>query len=443
VTDLTETWVGYIALAGFIFAYVIVVLEGKLEIHKSKPMIVAGCFLWGLIGIYELQQGQEGANEFIKTQLGEIAELFFFLLAAMTYINTLDERNVFQKLRAWMLQKRFGFKGLFWVSGTITFLLSPVVDNLTSALLMSTVMVAISGNNTKFLVPTLVNIVVAANAGGAWSPCGDITTLMVWTSGKVQTHEFFYLIIPSVINWLIPALIMSRFIPDGKPSEKVDIVILKPGSKTIMVLGILTIAMAMGFHHFLHLPPYLGMMLGLSLLMIEGYYLKQWGDRQILENLGVDKDRRQYPRFDIFTKVGGIQFDTLLFIFGILTAVGALQYIGYLSLINYSLYENFGPTASNIVLGFLSAAVDNIPVMFAVIKMNPSMNLDQWLLITLTTGVGGSLLSLGSAAGIAVMGVSREHYTFTAHLKWTPAIAVGYFASIFVWWLLTQKFLLI
>ncbi len=440
MTDLTETWVGYIALIGFSFAYVIVVFERKLDIHKSKPMIVVGCFLWGVIGFYE--KGHAGGNptQFIEAQLGEITELFFFLLAAMTYVNTLDERNVFQKLRAWMLQKRYGFRGLFWVSGIITFLLSPVVDNLTSALLMSTVVLAISGNNTKFLIPSLVNIVVAANAGGAWSPCGDITTLIVWTSGKVQTHEFLYLIIPSVINWLIPALIMSRFIPDDKPLDKVDAVILKPGAKMIMALGVLTIAMSMGFHHFLHLPPYLGMMLGLSLLMIEGYYLKQWGDRKILKKLGVDKNRRRYPRFDIFTKFGGIQFDTILFIFGILTTVGALQYIGYLSLLNQSLYETFGPTVSNIALGILSAVVDNIPVMVAVIKMNPNMNLDQWLLITLTTGVGGSLLSLGSAAGIAVMGVSREYYTFTTHLKWAPAIALGYFSSILVWWLLTHRF---
>jgi len=441
VTDLTETWVGYIALIGFVLAYVIVVLEGKLQIHKSKPMIVMGCFLWGLIGFYELQQGQEGASEFIEAQMAEIAELFFFLFAAMTFINTLEERNVFQKLREWMLRKRFGFRKLFWVTGTITFFLSPVADNLTSALLMSTVTLAVSGNNTRFLIPALVNIVVAANAGGVWSPCGDVTTLMVWTEGRVQAHEFLYLIVPSVINWLIPALIMYRFIPDDKPLNKVDIVNLKPGAKTIMVLGVLTIAMAMGFHQFLHLPPYLGMMLGLSLLMIEGYYLKQWGDRQTLETLGVEKNRRRYHRFDIFTKVGGIQFDTLLFIFGILTTVGALQYIGYLSLLNQSLFENFGPTVSNILLGFLSAAVDNIPVMVAVIKMNPSMNLDQWLLITLTTGVGGSLLSLGSAAGIAVMGVSRGHYTFITHLKWAPAIAVGYIASIFAWWLLTQNLL--
>ena len=244
--------------------------------------------------------------------------------------------------------------------------------------------------------------------------------------------------IPSVINWIIPALIMYPFVPDEKPVGNSDVVELKHGAKVIIGLGIATIATAVSFHQFLHLPPFMGMMFGLGALMIYGFYLKRWGDKPYLKSLGVEEDRRRNPRFDIFKKVEGVEFDTLLFFFGVLTAVGALQYIGYLAMASQSLYGTIGPTASNIVVGILSAIVDNIPVMYAVLKMDPAMGLDQWLLITLTTGTGGSLLSVGSAAGVAVMGVDRENYTFLKHLKWAPAIAVGYFASIVSWYFLTM-----
>jgi len=435
---MTSAWVGYIALICFTFAYTLVVFEEKIHMRKSKPVVFTGCFMWALIGIYESQHPGGHAHDHLKELIAEIGELFFFLLSAMTYINTLDERNVFQALRSWLLRKGLGFKKLFWVTGLITFFLSPLADNLTSALLMSTVALAVSGGNARFIVPAFVNIIVAANAGGAWSPFGDITTLMVWTSGKVQTMQFSYLMIPAIVNWLIPALIMYPFVPDEKPDGSKEVVKLKPGAKIIICLGIGTVATAVSFHQFLHLPPFMGMMLGFGALMIFGWYLKRWGDKPLLKELGITKDRRKKTRFNIFTRIEGVEFDTLLFFFGVLTAVGALQYLGYLALASDNLYSTIGPTASNIIVGLLSAIVDNIPVMYAVLKMDPAMGLDQWLLITLTTGVGGSLLSVGSAAGVAVMGVDRDNYSFMAHLKWAPAIAVGYFASIGSWWLLTM-----
>ncbi|HJL72879.1 MAG TPA: sodium:proton antiporter NhaD, partial [Nitrospinaceae bacterium] len=388
--------------------------------------------------IYEAGHGGGHAHDHVKELIAEIGELFFFLLVAMTYINTLDERNVFKCLRSWLLSRGLGFRKLFWATGIITFFLSPLADNLTSALLMSTVALAVSNGNRAFIVPAFVNIIVAANAGGAWSPFGDITTLMVWTSGKVETLKFSYLMIPSVVNWIIPALIMYPFVPNEHPEAGDEEIKLKPGAKVIIGLGILTVAMAVSFHQFLHLPPFMGMMLGLGLLMMKGFYLKKWGEKQFLLDMGISDERRTTPRFDIFKKVEGVEFDTLLFFFGVLTAVGALQYIGYLAIVSENMYGNFGPTISNVLVGIISAVVDNIPVMYAVLKMDPAMGLDQWLLITLTAGTGGSLLSVGSAAGVAVMGVDRENYTFMSHLKWVPAIAVGYIASIGSWYLVTM-----
>ena len=435
--SLTATWVGFASIICFCMAYTLVIFEEQIHMRKSKPVILIGCFMWALIGIYEAQHGGGHAHDHVKELIAEIGELFFFLLVAMTYINTLDERNVFKALRAWLLKKGLGFKKLFWATGGITFLLSPLADNLTSALLMSTVALAVSNGNGRFIVPAFVNIVVAANAGGAWSPFGDITTLMVWTSGKVATMDFSYLILPSIVNWIIPASIIYFAVPDEHPEPDKEEVEFKPGAKVIIGLGIFTIATAVSFHQFLHLPPFLGMMFGLGLLMMMGWYLKRWGEHKHLVKMGIPDERRDRPRFNIFSKVEGVEFDTLLFFFGVLTAVGALQYIGYLALASESMYGTLGPTTANIIIGVLSAIVDNIPVMYAVLKMSPEMGLDQWLLITLTCGVGGSLLSVGSAAGVAVMGVDRKYYTFMSHLKWAPVIALGYIASIVCWYFVT------
>lgn len=436
--SFTSSWAGYIALTSFILAYILVISEEKTHLRKSKPVVFVGCFMWLIIGIYEQNHGgSEQAHEYLNHLISEIGGLFFFLLVAMTYINTLEERNVFKSLRAWLLRKGFGFRSMYWATGLITFFLSPMADNMTSALLMSTIALAVSNGNAKFIVPCFINIVVAANAGGAWSPFGDITTLMVWTSGKVSTMQFLYLFIPSVINWIVPAAIMFLFVPDEIPTGSSEIVPFKPGAKLIICLGILTIITAISFHQYLHLPPFMGMMLGLGFLMFEGYYLKMWGGRTYIDELDIPEGSEKKLQFNFYRKVSNVEFDTLLFFFGILSAVGALQYIGYLSLASKILYEKIGPLNSNIIVGILSSIIDNIPIMFAVLKMDPSMGIDQWLLITLTTGVGGSLLSIGSAAGVAVMGVDRKNYTFLNHLKWMPVVAIGYAASIVCWWFVT------
>ncbi|HBG46646.1 MAG TPA: sodium:proton antiporter [Deltaproteobacteria bacterium] len=427
---LTSSWLGYLSLGAFVLAYVLVILEEKLHLRKSKPVLLIGCLMWAFIALYESVNGAGHAEEHVKHMIGEIAELFFFILVAMTYINTLQERMVFDSLKSWLIRKGFGYRSLFWITGVITFFLSAVADNLTSALLMATVVAAVSSNRA-FIVPAFINIIVSANAGGAWSPFGDITTLMVWTTGRVETLQFSAIVIPSVVNWFVPAAIMFPFLPKGAPQGSSERIMMKRGAKSVIVLGFLTIATAVSFHQFLHLPPFLGMMTGLGLLMFLGYYIKK---KDGFRNKAQDIEES----FNIFRKIERSEFDTLLFFFGIITAVGALQYIGYLSLLSANLYGVFGPSYANIAVGVISAVVDNIPVMYAVLQMNPEMGLDQWLLVTLTAGTGGSLLSIGSAAGVAVMGVRRDMYTFLSHLKWTPVIALGYAASIAAWWVFVK-----
>jgi NhaD family Na+/H+ antiporter len=436
--DLTGSWIGITSIILFVLAYALVVGEEFLHLRKSKPVIVAAGIIWTLVGIAYAQHGDtHTAANAIRHNILEYAELFLFLLAAMTYINTMEERQVFNALRAWLVSRGFTLRTVFWITGLLAFFISPVADNLTTALLMAAVVMAVGAGNTAFITVACINIVVAANAGGAFSPFGDITTLMVWQKGVVHFNDFFLLFIPSVVNWLVPAAFMSLAVPKEKPAAVQAEVVIKQGGLVVIGLFLLTIVMAVSAHNFLHLPPVLGMMTGLGILKFYGYYLRRCehatAKREESEGPEVNSmDVAQRDPFDIFGIVARAEWDTLMFFYGVVLCVGGLGTIGYLSLASESMYIGLGATWANILVGLLSAIVDNIPVMFAVLTMNPDMSLGQWLLVTLTAGVGGSLLSIGSAAGVALMGQARGVYTFFSHLKWSWAIALGYAASIWV-----------
>jgi PAS domain S-box-containing protein len=577
--DLTSTIYGYLGVFLFIAAYCLVPLENNIHLRKSKPVLFAAGLIWVLVAIAYLKIGDtHTAHAAIKHNLLEYAELFLFLLSAMTYINAMEERNIFQALRAFLVSKGFSLRMIFWITGVLAFFISPIADNLTTALLMGAVVMAVGGDNKKFVALACINVVVAANAGGAFSPFGDITTLMVWQKGKIEFIEFFNIFIPSVVNWLVPAIIMNFAVSKDSPKVMDERVIMKYGAWVIMGLFLATITTAVSFHNFLHLPPAAGMMLGLSYLGIFSYHVKRHEGRsehyddvlgacepkpiapistitkskkkleKIIDTIGqptfaidlnhtithwnkametltgikageaigtknhwrpfYDKERllmadlilndkpdqaieKHYKgqsrksdyvedafdainffpnlgeqgkwltfsaaplldfdgnvigavevlqdfteqketakHFDIMKNVSRAEWDTLLFFYGVILCVGGLSQFGYLNMISSYMYLDMGPTFANVMVGILSAIVDNIPVMFAVLTMDPAMSHGQWLLATLTAGVGGSMLSIGSAAGVALMGTARGTYTFGAHLKWTPVIALGYAASI-------------
>ncbi len=293
-------------------------------------------------------------------------------------------------------------------------------------------MLAEGGDNHRFVMLACINIVVAANAGGAFSPFGDITTLMVWQKGLIGFFGFFALFIPALVNWLVPAILMHFAVPDLKPVMSSAAVPMKRGARRIAVLFLLTIATAVSFHQFLHLPPVIGMLTGLAYLQFFGFFLRQTHTRWNHRYRDRANEVGDMLPFDVFAPVARAEWDTLLFFYGVVLCVAGLGYVGYLSLVSDVMYLQWGATAANIGVGLISAVVDNIPVMFAVLSMSPDMSHTQWLLVTLTAGVGGSLLSIGSAAGVGLMGQARGRYTFFGHLKWTPAIALGYFASIWV-----------
>ncbi len=579
VADMTASVYGYLGVILFVCAYALVPLENKIHLRKSKPVLFAAGIIWVLLAVAYLQHGDtHSAHEAIKSNLLEYAELFLFLLVAMTYINSMEERNVFQALRSWLVTRGFSLRSIFWITGLLAFFISPVADNLTTALLMGAVVMAVAGNNVKFVALACINVVVAANAGGAYSPFGDITTLMVWQKGVVDFHEFFDIFVPSAVNWLVPAVIMSLAVGKEPPEQVKEKIRIKFGGFIIIGLFLATIATAVSFHNFLHLPPATGMMLGMAYLGAFAYYIKRYegrseaydgilgtqGDlsyqplmRLVGRKVSLDKfierfhqptfaiDKNHvvthwnraceeltgivakdmigtkdqwkpfYPKnrptmadliidyqpekviehhykqgyrknphvestydasgffpsvgnggkwltfsalplkdiggrvigavevlqeftaqkkavahFDIMKRISQAEWDTLLFFYGVILCVGGLAQFGYLAAISKIMYHDLGATTANALVGVLSAVVDNIPVMFAVLTMSPEMSHGQWLLVTMTAGVGGSMLSIGSAAGVALMGTARGKYTFGAHLKWTPIILLGYIASI-------------
>jgi Na+/H+ antiporter NhaD/arsenite permease-like protein len=442
--DLTGNWAGIAALVIFMIAYALVISEETIHLRKSKPVMVAAGIVWILVAVSYGQLGQADlVEELLQHALLEFVELFLFLLAAMTYINTMDERGVFDVLRAWLVAQGYSLRKLFWVTGGLAFLMSPVADNLTTALLMATVVMAVGGQNRSFVVVSCVNVVVAANAGGAFSPFGDITTLMVWQAEMVEFHQFFALFIPSLVNWVVTAALISISIPNEQPQPIAEEATLHEGAWVVVGLFVVTISMAVVSHSVLHMPPVLGMMTGLGLLKLFGYYLQKRGSRfnvaaeRVLNDdaLALEGNPRQAQpsgdvQYDIYRNLQRAEWDTLLFFYGIILCVAGLGALGYMTLGSDVMYGELGPTTANILVGFASAVFDNIPVMFAVLEMNPQMDVGQWLLITLTAGVGGSMLAVGSAAGVAVMGQARGVYTFFSHLRWTWAIVIGYAASV-------------
>ena len=576
---MSGTLYGLASVVIFLAAYALVTLENRIQMRKSKPVLIAAGVIWVLVALAWEGGGRthQAGDAFLRA-LTNYVELLLFLLPAMTYINALEERDVFQSLRVFLVSRGYSLRRVYWTTGALAFLLSPFADNLTTALLLGAVVMAVGGSERKFICLACINVVVAANAGGAFSPFGDITTLMVWQSEKVGFQQFFVLAVPSAINWLVPAAAMHLAVPNGMPEAVGGKVVMKHGARTMVALFAATVATAVWFHVFLDLPAAAGMMLGLGYLGAFSYYLKkregrlslygtflgtrsdeslnplrllrrrgkdlgryleslpypafmidadhtivhwnaalerltgfratemvgtrnQWKpffdetrallsdlvldgkDREIrrryeqlrrhhlaagedayeaaryVDNLGgegryllfsaapvtdragnlvgavelfedVTEHRRQVQSFDDMERVAHIQWDTLLFFYGVMLCVAGLGEFGYLQLMSGSLYANLGPTIANAVVGVLSAIIDNVPVMFAILSMDPVMPLGQWQLVTLTVGTGGSLLAVGSAAGVALLGTTRGIYSFGGHLKWAPVIALGYVLSI-------------
>ncbi len=461
--DLTQHWAGYLALIVFAVAYILAMTEEVTELKKSKPMVFAASLIWIFIAAVYTSGGMgEQAGAAFRATLEGYVELFLFIMVSMTYLNAMEDRGVFDSLRVWLLSKNFSYRQLFWITGFQSFFISSACNNLTTALLMGSVILAMGKGSPRFVTLSCVNVVVASNAGGSFSPFGDITTLLVWQKGVVPFNDFFSLLIPAVINFVIPAAIMHFFIPKERPAAVMEVQDMKRGAWAIIFLFVLTIITSVCFENLLNLPPAAGMMLGLTYLKFFSFYLQKTRDShsvllpvdltvvkidyfapmKYMNNPQAEKNKqvaKELP-FDIFQKVANLEWDTLLFFYGVMVAVGGLSFIGYLGVASHYLYGSIDPTVANILVGIASAFVDNGTIMLSVLTMAPHISEGQWLLVTLTAGVGGSMLAVGSAAGVGLMGQAKGIYTFTSHLKWTPVIILGYAGSILTHFLINSRY---
>jgi Na+/H+ antiporter NhaD/arsenite permease-like protein len=437
------TALDYLTIGLFVGALAFAVVEEFTGLRKSKPVVLAAGVIWAAIAWTAQQDGTiDQAVAALRGNLLQYAELMLFLLVAMTYINAMSERRLFAFVRDTMAHQRVSYRRLFWLTGLGAFCASPVLDNLTTALLMGAVVLALGSASPRFVALGCINVVVGANAGGVFSPFGDITTLMVWQQdiqtpqGVVDFWAFFRLFPAALVAYLVPALAMQFALPhghlrpEGAPARPLR------GAWVILALFLATIATAVLFQSLLHLPGVVGMLTGLSYLQFYGYYLKR--THRPFEPVDHNEDDLGQPvpvdggnPFDIFERVARAEWDTLFFLYGVALCVGGLGHLGHLALISEFLYSELGATLANVGAGLLSSVLENIPATFMVLSMRPEMALEQWLLVTLATGTGGSLLAIGSAAGVALMGQARGSYTFVEHLKWLPAIGLGFGAGIF------------
>ncbi|HAZ42059.1 MAG TPA: sodium:proton antiporter [Methylococcaceae bacterium] len=440
--DLTQTWAGYFSLVVIVVAYIAAMFEDVTFLRKSKPMLLGASLVWIAILVHYQQIGDtELALRAFKENLQAFFELLLFIMVSMSYLNVMEDMRVFDALRVRLLRLNMGYKSLFWITGIIAFLLSTMVNGLTTGLLVGAVAIAVGKQNPKFVSLAAINIVVACNAGGSFSPLGGISTLFVWQGGVLKFTDFFLLFLPCVVNFVVPALMMSFVVPRGVPKIEIETIELHRGTKRIIALFVVTISLAVVFNMALELPPAAGMMAGLSLLQFFSFYLMKTSDLFTLipETNPLDendtarselKDLQRGQSFLIFEKIGRLEWDTLFFFYGAMVGIGGLGFIGYLDAVSGWLFGEHSPTVANILIGLSSAFVDNGTLMFAVLNMHPDLPMGQWLLVTLTLGVGGSLLAIGSAPGIGLMGIAKGKYTFASHMKWCPAILLGYFAAI-------------
>jgi len=440
--DLTHHWAGYFSLVVMVAAYVAAMFEDVTELRKSKPMLLAAALIWFVIVLAYQQQGSNQlAVTAFKSNLQSYIELLLFIMVSMTYLNAMEDMRIFDALKVWLVSKHLSYRQLFWITGFMVFFISSVVNGLTAGLLMGAVVVAVGKNSPRFVSLACINIVIATNAGGSFSPLGGISTLFVWQHGMLSFFEFFKLFVPCLVNFLVPATLMHFALPKDKPAIETAEVKLPRGAKRIIFLFGITISLAVGFDMTLHLPAAAGMMAGLSLLQFFYFYLTKSTNASAPKSLGLelfagpDVHDISIPEsgkgsFDVFEKVGRLEWDTLLFFYGAMMGIGGLGYIGYLDAISHVLYGQLSPTLANILIGLSSAFVDNGTLMFAVLTMHPDIPQGEWLLLTLTLGVGGSLLAIGSAPGIGLMGQAKGQYTFSSHMKWFPVILLGYFAAI-------------
>jgi Na+/H+ antiporter NhaD/arsenite permease-like protein len=423
-----------LAIAVFIIGYAAIAFEHPLKVNKTAPALLTGGIIWTLfmlLGGSDLAH-QHSVVHHLRDHLGEIAEILFFLLGAMTIVETVDSHQGFK-----LITNRITTKNqvkLLWIIGIVSFFMSAVLDNLTASIVMVSLLRRLVHDDKQRLY-FVGMVVIAANAGGAWSPIGDVTTTMLWIKGQITDLNIITtLFIPSIISMVVPFALMSFFLKgevyraayDHNTAFKEEEV---RGSKLMFFLGVLGLCFVPAFKIMTHLPPYLGMLISLSII---------WVVSELLHLDKSEEERKHYTAVHALTK---IDTPSVLFFLGILLAIGGLQGIGLLN----SFAEWMDVTLGDkrmvaLAIGIGSAIVDNVPLVAAAQGMYPTLEAGAeganmlgtdgifWEFLAYTAGTGGSMLIIGSAAGVAVMGMEKvDFFWYLKNISWL-ALA-GYFAG--------------
>ncbi len=416
-----------ILLGIFITGYLLITLENTLKIDKLIPALAMMAFLWAVIAIFHIPVGEVDTElrELIPAEtkkvmayhLAHTAEILIFLLGAMTIVEIIDFYNGFEKIKSFIRTK--SKKKLLWIFSILAFILSAIIDNLTATIVLVTILQkVIKDKNLRLWFAGL--IVIAANAGGAWSPIGDVTTTMLWIADKVTVPMlFYYVFIPSVVCMVVPTYIATLLKPFKGNLTNIDndeSNITRIGT-TMLYLGLAAIIFVPVFKVLTGLQPYVGMMLSLAIVatFAEVYSGTKFNITRI------DKDNIMHSQSPVHSSLTKIELPSILFFLGILMAVAALESIG--SLFEFADYLEKVIPDIRIVAGLLglgSAVIDNVPLVAASIGMfSQPIDDSLWHLIALAAGTGGSILIIGSAAGVVAMGMEKiEFFWYLKKIGW-------------------------
>ncbi len=445
----------------FIIGYSMIVLEHVVKVNKSAFALLLGVLLWTIYAIggpsilalghsiaWMEYSGGHGTVEEIThfitqhellSHLGDVSSTLFFLLGAMTIVELIDKYQGFSVITSHV--KNTDITKLLWMIAILTFFMSALLDNLTTTIVLLTMLrKMISRKQYRWLFASVV--VMSANAGGAWSPIGDVTTIMLWINGQITSASIVgHLFLPSLVNMLVVTAIFTRFvkgrnIPPVLEENEVAQFTTPKVQQTMLIIGSLALISVPVFKTFTHLPPFMGMMLGLGIMWV------------ITDRYMNGKSKEDRRKLTVSAALKSVDISTVLFFLGVLLGVAALQSAGQLNILSEWLNANFPNVyVSNMIIGVISAIVDNVPLVAASMGMydiQPALtaghmaafiqNGDFWNLLAYCAGTGGSILIIGSAAGVAAMGIEKINFIwYMRRMAWIAL--VGYFAGVITYYL--------
>lgn len=431
----------------FVIGYLLITLEHSLKLDKTVPALIMAAVMWALLAVglstvYEIgdnglapvfehlgianvnEAKLEAIEETLLHHLGKTAEILFFLMGAMTIVEIIDLHRGFEIIKDFV--KTRSKRKLLWIVGFLAFLLSAIIDNLTATIVLITILRKIIPNKNERLWYAGL-IVIAANAGGAWSPIGDVTTTMLWIAKKVSVAKLIeYLIIPALLCFVVPFGIAS-FLPTFRgtvtPDEDAHTEKLS-SSATILYLGLGMIIFVPIFKTITHLPPYVGMMFSLGVVWFVAEYISNFRF-DFGTDLSKEDIQAKRKQFSAHRALGKIELSSILFFLGILMSVAALESLGML----YNLADWLNTTIPSeeavvMLLGVGSAVIDNVPLVAASIGMfSDPIDAELWHFIAYAAGTGGSMLIIGSAAGVAAMGMEKiDFFWYLKNISWLAVI---------------------